>query len=103
MSEASRAERSGDGDELGDEPVRIGLIGCGRHARQVLLPAIQRCEGLRLVAIATAEDAKSPGSGHGSDQATIGDEIHGSEQNRVINAKESCNRCGKRHRASSSA
>lgn len=35
------------------DAVRLGVIGAGWHARQMLIPAIQRCEGLRIVAIAT--------------------------------------------------
>lgn len=39
------------------EAVRIGVIGAGWHATQVLIPAIQRCEGLRIVALATSRAA----------------------------------------------
>jgi predicted dehydrogenase len=35
-------------------PVRVGVIGVGWHAGEILVPAIQRCEGLRIVALATA-------------------------------------------------
>ncbi len=35
------------------DAVRVGVIGAGWHARQMLVPAIQRCEGLRIVAVAT--------------------------------------------------
>ena len=38
-------------------PLRVGLIGVGRHARQVLIPATQQIpEALRLVALATAHE-----------------------------------------------
>jgi predicted dehydrogenase len=38
----------------GFEPVRIGLIGVGRHARQVLLPALALVPELQLCAVSTA-------------------------------------------------
>lgn len=36
------------------EPVRIGMIGVGRHARQVLLPALSLVPELQLCAVSTA-------------------------------------------------
>jgi predicted dehydrogenase len=42
-----------------DAPIRLGVIGVGRHAGQILIPAIQRCRDLRIVALATAHPASS--------------------------------------------
>lgn len=44
---------AGSADMVG-APVRVGVIGLGRQARQVLVPAIQRCDALRIVAVATS-------------------------------------------------
>jgi myo-inositol 2-dehydrogenase/D-chiro-inositol 1-dehydrogenase len=38
------------------EPVRVGMIGVGRHARQVLLPALLQTADLRLVCACTAHE-----------------------------------------------
>lgn len=34
-------------------PIRLALLGAGRHARQILIPALQRCHAIQLVALAT--------------------------------------------------
>src|SRR5262249_39812194 len=36
------------------EPVRVGMIGVGRHARLILLPALALIPEIRLVCVATA-------------------------------------------------
>ena len=37
-------------------PLRVGIIGVGGHARQILIPAIEQVpERMRLVALATAQ------------------------------------------------
>jgi predicted dehydrogenase len=39
------------------EPLRVGVIGVGWHASEILVPAIQRCEGVRIVVLATSRQA----------------------------------------------
>jgi len=40
----------------GFEPVRVGLIGVGRHAREILLPALALVPELQLCAVSTAHE-----------------------------------------------
>ena len=45
-------------------PLKIGLIGVGTHAREVLIPGINQVpEDLRLVALATAHEATARAAG----------------------------------------
>lgn len=41
---------------MGLDPVRVGMIGVGRHARAILLPSLALSDELRLVALATAHE-----------------------------------------------
>jgi len=36
------------------DPIRVAVIGTGRHTRQILLPALLRSQGIRVVTLATA-------------------------------------------------
>lgn len=44
-------------------PVRVGMIGAGRHARQILLPALSLVPELELVALCTAHEETARDAG----------------------------------------
>ncbi len=44
------------------EPVRLAVVGCGRIAQAAHLPALEKANGIQLVAVADPQDPVHPES-----------------------------------------